>query len=1093
MKKLMILLVVLLYATSVGATNITISDPVELVVRSVFLDGNYGQPDSVRITTWYNGSQVYDAWFNTGDGECYTADGWLAFTDAFSDIDGAGGDGSYTVIISAYDIDSTLYTDRAYSFTVGGLVDANIVAVAGNATSATNLDEAFDGDAGTAGNLASVASADVTAISGSTPAADELEEAFDGDTTPGGLIDSLRNNADKGDTNQVDGISTFDETSEFVMVDSIPDDFLTPVKFDSLAVIALYLGGIWIDENSGNTDSDVGVDGLTGSPVSTFAAAKILADSMNIQKYYMINKSTLTLAATHESWEFIGIGAGNEINFGGQDIDASYFENVMIAGIQGGTEKILLHRCYLDAADSLECVATNSWFSDTISVRVSDNIIFDQCYSAVPGNDTPGLNFNSAGDTICVNMRHYSGGLALFNMTTDHTISYETDGQLVIDASNTSANITARGNMTITDNGTTTALTDDAVFNKTELIDDNWDEILTGATHNIATSAGRRLRQLETGQVLLTGTINTANDSTATLGLSGAYPDGFFEHTWLVVIVGADSVQIRQINNWTGATDSMDMAPGESWTITPANGDAWEIVAATGVHVVDMHSPVLDQITANNAAYPPYLWKMVVNGSPTAIAFTVGYIADPEGNSPGTAANDFCLGQLIRGIDDDGTYGNSNSKVVSIADFAIADSTFTIRPALASAFLVGDTVFILPYRGAVEPSDWTQFEVFLSAQGRVTAETLETSTTVGSMETGVVTANAVTAGAWLEMKNYVWANMDTSLFPTDSSDFMQYLIDRFSGSVSLPDSLLEMIAVTDSILISTGYSGGISILARLGGFGVLERVSTDSTAHVALLQLLERLGPFGDSSVSSTPFTVYYWMDQLIKSKVDSILASLGFDTTDLHTKVDNLSLTGGGTEPETLIVLDTADTTQVSGARITVRTIDQSTVKVDGLITDVNGKLILDLDSDSFFVATVSNNYQQALDTIVVAVGGQTDTIWVVPIDPAAASGPNMVSVYIDTWDIVGDTVVNAKLEITVNGIPPYRDSDSSVVMIPRKITVYTDTLGRAQTSIWKSSAVTDLRGNEITYNFKLTKSNYFSALFEDRTAPDSGPWKIR
>lgn len=236
----------------------------------------------------------------------------------------------------------------------------------------------------------------------------------------------------------------------------------------------------------------------------------------------------------------------------------------------------------------------------------------------------------------------------------------------------------------------------------------------------------------------------------------------------------------------------------------------------------------------------------------------------------------------------------------------------------------------------------------------------------------------------------------------------------------------------------------------------------------------------------------------------NSMKLGTGYDGTDgsnveddfdsLFADVAALSLTGGGTEPETLIVLDTADSTQIQGARITVRTIDQSTVKVNGLTTDVNGKRILELDSDSFFVATVHNNYTEALDTIVVAVGGQTDTVWVTPINPAAASAPNMCNVYFDTWAIVGDTVVGAKLEATIyNSKPPYRDSDSSVIMIPRKITAYTDNTGRATIGLVRSSEATDITGNNITYTFTLSKSNYFKAKFENRVVPDTSTWKGR
>ena len=115
-----------------------------------------------------------------------------------------------------------------------------------------------------------------------------------------------------------------------------------------------------------------------------------------------------------------------------------------------------------------------------------------------------------------------------------------------------------------------------------------------------------------------------------------------------------------------------------------------------------------------------------------------------------------------------------------------------------------------------------------------------------------------------------------------------------------------------------------------------------------------------------------------IVAKIDSTLKSLGYDgMNNLHDKVDGLTLSGGGSEPETLIVLAAHDSTLIQGARVTVRTIDQSTTRIDGLMTDVNGRLILELDPDSFFVAVIANNYEQIKDTIIVAGGGGTDSLW--------------------------------------------------------------------------------------------------------------------
>ncbi len=82
-------------------------------------------PDSIRITTYKGGAEVFDGWFNSGDAQAYVNNDWLVFSDQFQNIDGAGGAGQYTVVAQAYDADSALYTPYLYSFTVGQVFDYN--------------------------------------------------------------------------------------------------------------------------------------------------------------------------------------------------------------------------------------------------------------------------------------------------------------------------------------------------------------------------------------------------------------------------------------------------------------------------------------------------------------------------------------------------------------------------------------------------------------------------------------------------------------------------------------------------------------------------------------------------------------------------------------------------------------------------------------------------------------------------------------------------------------------------------------------------------------------------------------------------------
>lgn len=250
---------------------------------------------------------------------------------------------------------------------------------------------------------------------------------------------------------------------------NLADDAITPPKYNDAASYTPYDGGVWVDSAATNANTVVGVDGLPSNPVSTLTAARTLANVIGVQKYYIVNTSSLTLAATHEDWVFVGIGRGNILSLGGQDVDNSCFFNLSMTGTQGGSNLIMMEGCQLTSLTALKLWATRCWLSGTNTIAAGSMFIFDQCLSAVAGAGTPILIF-SAGVTT-VQFRHYSGGLEVQSMTSDHTMSFETDGQLVVNANCTSGNISARGNMQITDNGTTMNITKVAVYNTQQIAD----------------------------------------------------------------------------------------------------------------------------------------------------------------------------------------------------------------------------------------------------------------------------------------------------------------------------------------------------------------------------------------------------------------------------------------------------------------------------------------------------------------------------------------------------------------------------------------------------------------------------------------------
>jgi hypothetical protein len=239
--------------------------------------------------------------------------------------------------------------------------------------------------------------------------------------------------------------------------------------------------------------------------VSTFAAARTIADAIGTTVYYLQGNTDLTLAATHVDWEFIGIGsvADNIINLGSQDVSRSLFYNLTIEGTQGGAGRITARDCALQdpgaGATTLHIYAERCGFVDDIEVDTSNDNVFDSCYSLVAGTAAPSITATGAAGTISV--RHYSGGLEFKALSASHNVTWEGIGQVIFNANcNVNANVSVRGVLSLTDNTagmSSLTRTADAIYQIGLTPGNTWDEVLTGATHNIADSAGRRIRNLQ--------------------------------------------------------------------------------------------------------------------------------------------------------------------------------------------------------------------------------------------------------------------------------------------------------------------------------------------------------------------------------------------------------------------------------------------------------------------------------------------------------------------------------------------------------------------------------------------------------------------
>ncbi|MFZ2992512.1 MAG: hypothetical protein WA061_02240 [Microgenomates group bacterium] len=108
-----------------------------------------------------------------------------------------------------------------------------------------------------------------------------------------------------------------------------------------------------------------------------------------------------------------------------------------------------------------------------------------------------------------------------------------------------------------------------------------WDEPLTGATHNVSTSAGRRLRQLA-GNIVIDGTAVGAgvNGNQIILDSTASSVDGSYDPSLIAIVSGTGAGQCRLILQYEGATKLATV--DRTWRVLPDATSDYIIYADAG-------------------------------------------------------------------------------------------------------------------------------------------------------------------------------------------------------------------------------------------------------------------------------------------------------------------------------------------------------------------------------------------------------------------------------------------------------------------------------------------------------------------------------
>ena len=135
-----------------------------------------------------------------------------------------------------------------------------------------------------------------------------------------------------------------------------------------------------------------------------------------------------------------------------------------------------------------------------------------------------------------------------------------------------------------------------------EVEDTVWDTLLTGASHNSSTSAGKRLRQTENVSVLREEEqAQGGSSSTITLHTDASSIDAFYDDTQVVIVGDTGIGQSRHIHAYVGSTRVASVTP--NWATSPDATSDYAIRADSEKHVHEIDDDVITATTITDSAW----------------------------------------------------------------------------------------------------------------------------------------------------------------------------------------------------------------------------------------------------------------------------------------------------------------------------------------------------------------------------------------------------------------------------------------------------------------------------------------------------------
>ena len=1077
MKRLLVFIVLLGVAPCVSAEFLGIKQASETV--SFFLnkplDSLYGiprSPDSVHLFTYADNAtaatfQTRSTTFPFSDISIDTlkhfTDTMFVFADAISDIDGAGGYFSLAIEVQLYydDIPTTTHaTVQIISDSLENMLDASKDSSSSAAVlSKNNLDSLQAQDGWVAKEASLLSPTDNIGI----------------------------NWADV--TNQTAAVTLSNTTVGTVTTASTVTDGAkeaTLAYFDSLMYNGARGMGIWIDASAANTNTVIGTDGTKKNPVSALAAAKTIADNLGATRYYITGRSSLTLAATHEDWEFVGDAWGSMLNLGSQDVDGSYIYNLILTGSKGGTGDIVAENCAVNDLLLMDGYLFHCGIDGANTIAASDDVFLMGCFSMVAGNGTPSWGFGAG---ICeLSVRSYSGGIEIQTMDGNDGCSIETDGQVVVNANCTAPNITVRGNMTLTDNDGGTTWTRDGVFSRQEA--DLW---VWGNNDTTVVDTSLLGEWLSTG---INASISQSNMSEIADSVWSASRDALLKS----LVVSNSAGDAVQFTSTGGGGDGFQVTgEGTGEGLVAQGGTSGDGFNALGGATAGRGVLFAAAAGNNNGAQfqgfgnNPGLSAIGGTGGNSNGINAVGY-----GTGHGLNANAVGTGHDIF-LANSGTISNGTDDVAMQDDSLIfqgAASGLTVDQiweydsanvsgAQAMGTLLKDTS---AYQGSA--SGLTKEDI---------AETVKDTLEAGTVDMALNTLDVSPSGAGVTAVTVIGNTTGPGMTITGGNDANGMTIAAGGGNrqgVSIAgagsgDGVRSVGGATgDGLDLRGGITSGHGLFtfAQTSGDGI--RAAGAAAGYDIYLA--------SSGTISDGTDDVAMQDDSLIfqgsGASIDYEQVWYGIDTTNVDSSdigvwiVNNTAATSGsGIRTITYYVVDSSGTDEaVSNITLTVNN-ESDVFQGQRATTSASGYVTFKLDDGTYIIQGESTvAYKVWHDTIVVSANA-TDTVWGYNQSITPATDPSLTKCYAYLQGPDGKYLVGAKIVITVDGAKGV-DTIGGVILANVIGTRTAVDSGYFEVDLFPSANYSNTTGGKGKYSFNIFYNDVSLFNVTDVTVPASG-----